>query len=70
MAARSAGDRASYQWAWSTDGGKAWRLAPATLQAKSVLTGLPPASICSFRYRAVTKSGEMDWSEPVSILVR
>jgi hypothetical protein len=70
MAARAAGDRASYQWAWSADGGKTWRLAPATLQAKTVLTGLPPASTCSFRYPAVTKGGEMDWSEPVSIVVR
>ena len=70
MAVRSAGDKASYSWAWSTDGGTTWRSAPATLQARTVLTGLPSGSMCSFRYRAVTTKGEMDWSEPLSILVR
>ena len=70
MAARSAGDRASYQWAWSPDGGTTWRAAPATLQARTVLSGLPSGSRCSFRYRAVTTTGESDWSEPLSVLVQ
>jgi hypothetical protein len=70
MVVRSAGDRASYHWAWSPDEGKTWRSVPATLQAKTVLRGLPSGSTCSFRYRAVTKTGETDWSEPVAVLVR
>jgi hypothetical protein len=70
LAARSAGDRASYQWAWSTDGGTTWRIAPTTLQAKTSLSGLTPASVASFRYRAVTTTGPTDWSEAVSFLVR
>jgi hypothetical protein len=70
MAARAAGDRASYQWAWSPDGGRTWRSAPATLQARTVLSGLPSGSTCSFRVRTVTKTGETDWCEPVCVLVR
>ena len=38
----SAGHRASYEWEYSTDGGKAWVTAPATLQAKTTVTGLTP----------------------------
>ena len=70
LAVRSAGDRASYQWAWSTDGGTTWRSVPATLQARTVVSGLAPASTCSFRYRAVTTRGETDWSEAVALVVR
>jgi hypothetical protein len=68
MAVRSAGDRASYHWAWSPDGGNMWRLAPATLQARTVISGLPSGATCAFRYRSVTRTGESDWSEPVSVL--
>jgi hypothetical protein len=70
LVARSAGDRASYQWAWSADGGASWRAVPLTIQARTVISGLPPASTCCFRYRAVTKNGESDWSEPRSFVVR
>jgi hypothetical protein len=70
IAVRSAGDRACYRWAWSTDGGTTWRVAPATLQARTVLSGLVPGSSCAFRYRIVTKVGEGDWSEPLSFIVQ
>ena len=70
LVVRSAGDRASYQWAWSTDGGATWRSAASTLQARTVLSGLTPGSTCSFRCRAVTKTGEGEWSETRSILLR
>jgi hypothetical protein len=70
IAVRAAGDRAIYQWAWSTDGGTTWLPAPATLQARTVLTGLASGSTCSLRYRTVTKTGEGAWSEPLVLLVR
>ncbi len=70
MAVRAAGDRASYQWAWSTDGGETWHLAPATVQARTVLSGLASGSTCALRYRVVTKAGEGDWSDPALLLVR
>jgi hypothetical protein len=71
LVARSAGDRAAYQWAWSPDAGATWRRVPQTLQAHTVVTGLPPASTCWFRYRVATpRSGEGAWSEPRSFVVR
>jgi hypothetical protein len=69
VSARSAGDRASYDWAWSDDQGASWHRAPATLQARTLLYGLP-AGFVAVRQRAVTKSGEGDWSEPVVAFVR
>jgi hypothetical protein len=70
LVARSAGDRAAYQWAWSPDGGATWRKVPQTLQAHTLVSGLPPASTCWFRYCVATKAGESDWSEPRSFVVR
>jgi hypothetical protein len=69
LVARAATKEASYEWAWSTDGGTTWRAAPRTLQAKTVLSGLPSESKCWFRFRAVTRRGGGDWSEPVAFLV-
>ncbi|HXN32660.1 MAG TPA: hypothetical protein VN894_12395 [Polyangiaceae bacterium] len=70
LAARAAAKEAHYEWAWSADGGATWRSAPGTLQAKTVLSGLPSEHKCWFRCRAVTRSGEEDWSEPVAFLVQ
>ena len=66
----SAARRASYEWEYSSDGGATWQLLPATLQAKTGLTGLKAGSSYSFRFRAVTKAGAGDWSQPLSILVK
>jgi hypothetical protein len=66
----SAGHRASYDWQYSADAGKTWLTLPTTLQAKTSLKALVPGSTYSFRYRAVTKGGVGDWSEPVAILVK
>ena len=70
LAVKAAAARASYEWEWSADGGKTWTAAPPTLQAKTTLTGLAPGAICLFRYRAVTKRGATDWSQPMSLVVR
>jgi hypothetical protein len=62
--------RASYEWQYSTDGGKTWVSLPVTLQAKTVVPGLTPGATVIFRYRPVTKAGEGDWSQPTSLLVK
>jgi len=62
--------RASYEWQYSVDGGKTWVTAPSTLQAKTSVTGLTPGVTVQFRYLAVTKAGQGDWSAPVSLLVQ
>ena len=62
--------RASYEWQFSTDGGKTWVSAPASLQAKTTIVGLPAGSSVQFRYKAITRTGEGDWSQPAALLVR
>jgi hypothetical protein len=70
VVAVSAARRASYEWQYSTDGGKTWIAAPSTLQAKTRITGLAQGSTVEFKYRAVTRTGEGDWSQPVSLMVQ
>jgi hypothetical protein len=67
LVAPSAGQRASYEWEYSTDGGKTWVTMPPTLQAKTSVTGLTPGSSVQFRYRAVLKAGAGDWSLPITL---
>jgi hypothetical protein len=69
VVATSAARRASYEWQYSTDGGKTWLTAPATLQAKTKIAGLVSGANVQFKYRAVTKTGEGDWSQPASLIV-
>ncbi len=59
----SAGSRACYDWESSLDGGKTWVAAPSSLQAKTTLVGFTPGVTVMFRYRAVTKTGEGNWSQ-------
>ena len=69
LVAASAGHRASYEWEYSTDGGKTWVTAPATLQAKTTVAGLTVGTAVQFRNRPVTKTGEGNWTQPVSLIV-
>jgi hypothetical protein len=69
LVARAAGDRVFYEWQWSTDGGVTWHDAPATMQAKTRLAGLPVGKTCWFRVRAVTKEGGQEWSQAVAWMV-
>jgi hypothetical protein len=65
----SAARRASYEWEYSTDG-KTWVSAPPSLQAKTIVTGLPSGTAVQFKVRAVTKDGAGDWSPAISVSVR
>jgi hypothetical protein len=69
LVSASAARRASYEWQYSIDAGKTWVTAPATLQAKTKVSGLQPGATVYFKYRSVTKTGEGDWSQPVSLMV-
>ena len=66
----SGGRRVAYDWEYSTDGGKTWVTTPVTLQAKSTILGLSPTATVLFRYRPVTKTGEGDWSQSVSLIIK
>jgi hypothetical protein len=69
LAAKLGDVTASHEWQYSTDGGKTWTSAQTTLQAKTTITGLVPATTVSFRHRAITKTGPDAWSQPVSMIV-
>jgi hypothetical protein len=68
LVARSAGQRASYDWQWSLDQ-KSWTDLPPSLQAHTSVPNLSVGVTHYFRYRAVTKAGPGDWSQTVSLLV-
>jgi hypothetical protein len=70
LVAGAAARRASYEWEYSPDGGKTWIPATPTLQARTVVTGLTAGATVQFRYRGVTRTGVVDWSAPVSLLVK
>jgi hypothetical protein len=70
LAAPAAARRASYDWEYSPDGGKTWVAVPSTLGAKTTVTGLPSGTTVQFRFRALTKGGEGDWSQPTALLVK
>lgn len=60
--------KAAHEWQTSADG-KTWTDFPTTLQAKTSLSGLTPGSTVFVRHRAVTKTGPLAWSQPVSMIV-
>lgn len=70
LAAKSVTRRGAYEWQWSADAGKTWTLLPVTVQAKTLVPNLPVGQSVSFRFRAVTRSGEGDWSQVVTLLVK
>ncbi len=59
----------SYEWQYSTDGGKTWLSAPSTTQANATIHGLQSGVVTSFRQRAITKVGPTEWSQPIAALV-
>jgi hypothetical protein len=69
ITARLTAARASHEWEYSTDGGKTYLAATPTLQAKTTITGLVPATTVLVRHRAITKTGPADWSAAFSAIV-
>ena len=70
LVAKAAAPRGAYEWQWSADGGKTWTPAPTTLQSKTTILLLPLGVNCQFRFRPVLKTGEADWSQVVSLIVK
>jgi hypothetical protein len=40
------------------------------LQAKTTVSGVPAGTNAEFRFRALTKEGQADWSQPAALLVK
>ena len=69
ITAKAAAPRAAYDWQYSTDQ-KTWTVLPQTLQAKTSLAGLAAGTVYFFRVQALTRTGEENWSQVVSFLVK
>ncbi len=71
LVAPSAGDRASYEFQYSLDGGQTWLGLQEPFTTKSTVTvpGLTPGTTVHFRYRTSVKGVLGNWSEVVSIIV-
>ena len=69
LAGKAAGHRAAYAWQYSTDQ-KTWTSVPQTLQAKTGVSGLMTATVYYFRVQALTITGEQDWSQVASLVVK
>ena len=69
VVAPSAARRASYDWQWSTDGGKTWHAAASTVKASTTLSGFVAGTVVCIRYRANVNAREGQWSNPVALLV-
>jgi hypothetical protein len=62
--------RAGYDWQWSDDGGAEWHRVSGTVKAKKTLEGVPVGKYVSVRWRPVLKTGQGDWSEAITVLVK
>jgi hypothetical protein len=69
LAAKAPAHRASYAWQYSTDQ-KTWTTLPPTLQAKTGVSGLTVATLYYFRVQVLLMTGEGDWGQVVSLVVK
>ena len=67
LVAKAAGKKASYEWEFSLDR-TAWTALPATLVARTSVSGLVVGSTYYFRMRSLTKGGMSDWGQIVSMV--
>jgi hypothetical protein len=66
--AKAVAPAATYYWHYSLDQ-ESWTSAPETMKAKTVVSDLTSAETYYFRFRALTRAGEIDFSQVVSLLV-
>jgi hypothetical protein len=69
LTAKAAGKRAAYDWQYSTDQ-KTWTAPAPTLQAKTDVSGLTAGTLYYFRVQPLLRTGEQNWSEIVSFMVK
>jgi hypothetical protein len=72
LIAPSAGDRASYEFQYSLDGGVTWHALPqpTTTHAHATVKNLTPGTTVHFRYRATVKGLTGDWSDVIACIVQ
>ncbi|MBP7498107.1 MAG: hypothetical protein KA792_10635 [Bacteroidales bacterium] len=68
LIAKAAKDSGAYQWQKSDDAIN-WTDLQTTIISTTILSGLKPASLVYFRFRAILKTGTSNWSQPVSLVI-
>ena len=68
LEAKAVAHQAVYYWQYSLDQ-QTWTSVPDTLQARTEIRGLTSAKTYYFRFRALTRAGEIGFSQVVSLLV-
>jgi hypothetical protein len=69
VTAESVRGQAYYDWQQSVDGGETWIDLPTTFRSTITVSGFTPGQWIWFRFRAVTREGKRDWSQPTAIMV-
>ncbi len=69
LIAKSIAEDAVYYWQVSTDQ-KNWSSVPDTMKASTSIGGLTPGQTYWFRFRAMARKTAIDWSQPISIIVK
>jgi len=59
-----------YDWQISPDAGETWTDLPSTMRADTTVPSLVPGKTYWFRHRILTRKGQGDWSEKISLIVR
>ncbi|MFT3775717.1 MAG: fibronectin type III domain-containing protein [Minicystis sp.] len=68
ISARTVSLVATYYWQYSLDQ-QTWTDVPETMRARTTISGLTSARTYYFRFRALTRTGEIGFSQVVSLLV-
>lgn len=68
LAAKAVAPAAVYSWEYSLDQSN-WSPIPDTMKSRTAVAGLTPGSVYYFRFRALTRAGQRDYSQVVSLLV-
>jgi hypothetical protein len=68
LEAKAVAPVAVYFWQYSLDQ-ETWTSVPETMKANQVISGLTSKETYSFRFRALTRGGEVGFSQVVSLLV-
>jgi hypothetical protein len=69
LAAKAVAQAATYYWQYSLDQ-QTWSTVPETMRARTVIAGLSSARTYYFRFRALTRAGEIGFSQVVNLLVQ
>ena len=67
--AKSAGQRAGYEWQMSSDGGVTWVTFGFTQMADTSVPGLTVGKVYHFRVRTTVKRTTSDWSPAIAFMV-